>query len=478
MSGTGARQICQELRDQILGGTLSPGDSLPSSRALAAELGVSRTTVTTAYDQLLAEGYIEVRQGARPRVIASAMLPDAPRKPLANAPSALSAFGRRMAAIPSWPEYRREGLAVDFRHGDVAAADFPTALWRKAVSNAAMQRPERLSYQDPRGTVRLRRALQGYLWRARMLHCDLDQIIVVNGSQQGLDLCARLLLDPTDSFAIENPCYPMARNVFAATGAREVPLSVDRDGLMTETLEGVSARLVYLTPSHQFPLGGVMPMLRRSRVLDWAATQGAYVIEDDYDGEYRYDLDPVPPLHKLDDNGRVIYLGTVSKTLSPTLRLGYMVVPRDLSDAFAAAKRLTDRHAPALEQDALASLIESGVYEAHIRRIRRHHNDRRSALIAALQWHFGPKLRIEGEAAGLHLVAWFPHIPHEREAALIRVAHARGLGLHSIAPHYSAIGQPRPAMPGLVMGYSALSLRQIETGIGMLASVLEAGPWD
>ena len=331
-------------------------------------MGVSRSTVTLAYDQLIAEGYLDVRQGTRARVAMTLASHGAPPEfPPAVEPSDhLSAFARRLAGLAVPVAAGDPGPAfVDFRYGDLAGDDFPVLAWRKAIGAALLRRRVRLRYGDPSGLPELRTALQAYLWRVRGLRCDPQQIIVVNGSQQGLDLCARLLLDPGNRVVMENPGYPLARQAFAATGAAIVPVTVDQDGLRTAELP--DARLAFVTPSHQFPLGGVLSAGRRRELLAWARCCGAAIIEDDYDGEYRFDISPIPLLHSLDEAGRVIYLGTVSKTLSPTLRLGYLVIPASLADLFARAKRLTDRHTPGLEQEALAELIGSDAYERHVR---------------------------------------------------------------------------------------------------------------
>ncbi|TIX54022.1 MAG: PLP-dependent aminotransferase family protein, partial [Mesorhizobium sp.] len=242
------------------------------------------------------------------------------------------------------------GKVADFRYGDLSGADFPVLAWRRASNKAILRRGARLRYGDPQGSSALRVALQGYLWRARGINCVPDQIVIVNGSQQGLDLCARLLLDPGNPFVIENPGYPLARHAFAAAGGVAVPVAVDADGLRTDALP--PARLACVTPSHQFPLGSVLSATRRRSLLAWATATGAYIVEDDYDGEYRHDIVPISPLQTLGAES-VIYVGTFSKTLSPTLRLGYLVIPTGLCRAFSEAKRLTDRHAPMLEQDVL-----------------------------------------------------------------------------------------------------------------------------
>lgn len=470
-----ARKIYEALKDQILSGVFGPDGRMPSSRALAHELGVSRTTVTVAYEQLLAEGFIEVRQGARPRAV-STVVGEGRRETVSQRPGPfrLSAYGERIRALSRAPEAAGNGLLADFRYGDLTAADFPAAIWKRAVNMAMARRHERLAYDDPCGSRRLRMALQGYLWRARTVRCALEQIVIVNGSQQGLDLCARLLLNAQDRFAIENPCYAMARRVFMSTGASPVAIPVDGDGLCTERLADIEARLAYVTPSHQFPLGGVLPVSRRHQLLAWARQHDAYVVEDDYDSEYRYDINPVPPLHGLDDGGSVIYLGTVSKTLSPALRIGYLVVPPELQEVFSAAKQLTDRHSSVTEQEALASLIESGAYEAHVRRVRRLNGERRETLLNALRHCFGNRIAIEGADAGLHIVVWFKDLPRRLETALIEKARRAGVGVHSVWPLYDPAGEHIAAdRIGLVMGYSALDTRRIEKGVHLLAEIVE-----
>ncbi|QRM33301.1 PLP-dependent aminotransferase family protein (plasmid) [Microvirga sp. VF16] len=469
---TVTRQICEAIKDQIRRGVHGPGARLPSTRALAAEWGVSRTTVTAAYGQLIAEGYLETRQGARATVVQGLGL-DVPKLREVPAPVTvrLSSYGQRVLdlPIPSPPLPGR--LIADFRYGDVAAADFPTLAWRKAISAAILRRPARLGYGDPAGSLELRAALQGYLWRARGLRCDPDQIVIVNGSQQGLDLCARLLLDPGDRVLVENPCYGLARQTFSAVGAVPIPVDVDGEGMRTDGLG--DARLAYVTPSHQFPLGGVMSAARRRELLSWARRSGAYVIEDDYDSEYRYDIAPIPALQALDGAETVLYLGTVSKTLSPTLRLGYLVVPPGLRDAFVSAKRLSDRHSPALEQDALADLIVSGAYERHVRSARRRNRERRAVLLASLSKTFGDDVAVVGADAGLHVVAWLNRVPKEREDELLARA-AAGLGLYPVSPLYDpAVPASHPGIVGLVMGYASLGEREIEQGVERLASVLD-----
>ncbi|CAN7491169.1 PLP-dependent aminotransferase family protein [Phenylobacterium sp. LjRoot225] len=469
----GARRIYEALKGQIEAGVYAPGSAMPSTRMLAAELGVARSTVTAAYDQLLSEGFVEGRQGAR-TVVAPLRPIEAVAEIIPNAPRTrqLSAYGERIKGLAhSAP--RPAGRTADFRYGDLAVDDFPVMAWRRAVVAAAMQRPEHLSYGDPCGSPRLRAALQTYLWRARGIRCDPSQIVIVSGSQQGLDLCARLLLDPGNRFVIENPCYAMARQVFSAGGALPISIPVDRDGLKTELLPNLEAKLAYVTPSHQFPLGGVMPIARRRQLVNWALTAGAYVIEDDYDSEYRYDIKPVSPLYALEGAANVIYLGTVSKTLSPALRLGYLVVPPELQAAFATAKRLADRHTPLLEQEALATLLDSGVYDRHVRKVRRRNAERRMLLLEALHQTFGPAVMVEGEQAGLHVVVWFRQLRRSDEARLVDSARSFGVGVHPVSPLFDPqISTAQPDRIGLVMGYASLDAQSIRDGVRLLGQAV------
>ncbi|WP_414645164.1 PLP-dependent aminotransferase family protein [Bradyrhizobium sp.] len=469
----GAREIYEALRDQIMALVYGTDGLLPSSRALASEMGVARSTVTVAYEQLAAEGFIETRHGARPRV-ARAVVGRGRTRTSSRPPARkvrLSAFGERLRQDPPrWTEPPRR-LVANFRYGELASSDFPVLAWKRAVTTAMAHRPERLAYDDPCGSLRLRTALQAYLWRSRSIRCEVDQIVVVNGSQQGLDICARLLLDDGDRFVMEDPGYQMARHTFAATGAETVPVPVDADGLQTAQLDGIEARLAYVTPSHQYPLGGVMPIGRRHQLLAWARKNDAHVIEDDYDSEYRYDTKPIPPLHALEGSDNVIYLGTVSKTLSPTLRIGYLVMPTGLRSLFAAAKQIMDRHTPLIEQQALAAMLESGTYESHVRRARRRNAERQQALLDALRRRFGDRIRIEGTAAGLHVVAWFDGLPQKREDALIQAARARGVGIYPVSALFAG-ARPARKTVGLVMGYSALEVAQIERGCKLLAQAV------
>ena len=475
---TGAgRRIYDLLRAQIGDGTLAPGAPAPSTRALAAELGVSRTTVTAAYEQLAAEGFLVTSAGRVARVTSLPLAPAptgvAAARRARSAPS-LSEFGRRVAEIgmPALPP--AEPVRFDFLYGAVASRDFPTLAWRRAYQAQLLHQQHSLYYVPPEGDASLRRVLQGYLRRARGLACELEQILVVHGSQQAIDLCARLLLDAGDAFVFEDPGYLMARRCFEATGAHLLANPVDGQGLDTTCLpEDDRARLAYVTPSHQFPLGGVLPISRRLELLRWAQRRDAWIIEDDYDGEFRYGQRPIDALQSIDTDGRVIYVGTFSKALSPQLRLGYLVLPHELVPVFRQAKRLADRHAPALEQRALASLIDSGAYERHVRRMRRENERRRTALLDAVARYLPGDAEVAGTAAGLHVVLWLPFLRPKDEPTLVAAARGKGVGVYPVSPLFAkpqSHGQPRPA--GLILGYASLTTEQIQQGMRILAKVM------
>lgn len=463
------RRVVAAIKREIAGGVHAPGSRLPSTRAFAAEWGLSRTTVTAAFEQLAAEGYLETRPGARARVAAGLAQPEPRSGGLTTArPTELSAYGRRLASASPIP-WTPQPFALDFRYGELAGGDFPTLAWRRALTKAVTRRPARLRYGDPRGLPELRAALQGYLWRSRGLHCEADDIVVVNGSQQGLDLCARLLIDPGDRVVIEDPAYHLARQAFLVAGAELAPQLVDRGGMQTGALP--AARLAFVTPSHQLPLGSILSAPRRQKLLAWAARHGASIVEDDYDAEYRHGVGPVPPLRSLDQVGSVIYLGTVSKTLSPTLRLGYLVLPPALREVFARAKRMADRHTPELEQAALTELIASGAYERHVRRVRRRNGERRVALLKALREHLADRVTISGTDAGLHVLTWINGLPQSREAELTERAAAASLGLYGVSGLYDRPDDPA-RRAGLVIGYAALDEAQIAAGVERLDTLL------
>lgn len=438
---------------------------------------MSRNTVLNAYEQLQAEGYIETRPGggtyagnvapARPARGAAAKV-----EPAAMAPR-LSTYGDRLGDLTVGALDRGRGARYNFHYGAVSAADFPADIWRRLLLREVRRRAGRpYLYESPQGLPELRAALSDYLGRARAVRARPEQIVIVNGSQQAIDLTLRVLVDPGDAVVVEDPCYAGARLAIAAYGARLVGAPVDRDGLDTAHLPppDVAARVAFVTPSHQFPTGAVLTAARRVGLLDWAAGCGAYVFEDDYDSEYRYDSRPVASLQALDDTGRVIYCGTVSKLLAPGLRLGYLVLPDALVEPFLRAKQLADRNTAALDQAVLAHLIRDGHFERHIRRSRRRNQARRDALVAALAATFGSSVTIGTAEAGLHVLVRFSGIPAGLAAS---VAEAAALQSVAISPSGGGAGDEPDAVTFL-MGFAGLEPAEIGPGVAILGDVVRA----
>jgi GntR family transcriptional regulator/MocR family aminotransferase len=479
------RQLYQALRQAILTGRLSPGTRLPSSRELAMELGVSRNTIVNAFEQLLAEGYVEGKIGAGTYVART--LPDelfhAPGgSPRSAAPSedgrSISKRGQRLLAVPTLPPARR-GEPRAFQPGVPALDAFPFDLWRQLLTKH-WRRPSRdvLSYNHPAGYPPLRAAIAAYLGAARAVQCVPEQVIIINGAQQGLDLAARLLLDPGDAAWIEEPGYPGARGAFLAAGASLVPVPVDKEGLDIVAGEATQpdARLVYVSPSHQYPLGVTMSLSRRLALLAWAQRAGAWIIEDDYDSEYRYAGRPLASLQGLDTAHRVIYLGTFSKVLFPALRLGYLVVPPDLVDAFTALRALVDRHSPILEQAVLADFMAEGHFARHIRRMRVLYAERQGYLLDAARHKLAGLLEIEMAEAGMHLPAWLPEAVDDVAAyqqAAIYGVDAPPLSAYCIEPEHASAPGRRPRRQGaLLLGYANCNQQAIDQGVERLARAL------
>ena len=468
------RRVGHALKSAIRMGRLGQGARLPSTRSLAADLGVSRNTVMLAYEHLAAEGYIVSRHRSTTAVAAGVPSPAPPAssRPARVGAPRLSRYGRRLTRDPAMPPSAsyaaRPGIRYDFRYGRPAVAEFPHEIWRRLLAARARRTAlDTFGYGPPAGYGPLREALAAYLGRARGVSCDAGQIVIVNGSQQAFDLAARVLLDPGDRVVMEEPHYSGARLVFEAAGARLTGIPVDAEGLDTTKLPA-AARLACVTPCHQFPTGVIMPVGRRQALLDWAARTGAWVIEDDYVSEFRYEGSPLEALQSLDRGGRVIYVGTFSKTLFPALRLAYVVLPRALVPAFLNAKWISDRFSAMLAQQALADFITSGQFERYLRRAGARNAKRRRALITALQQHFGGRIEIAGENTGVHLLVWLNGVRMSGLDAIIARAADAGVGLYSIGPYYART----PRRAGLLFGYASLTEAEIRAGIRRLAEVI------
>jgi GntR family transcriptional regulator/MocR family aminotransferase len=416
----GARLV-EALREAILSGRLPLGAKLPASRLLAAQLDLSRGTVVAAYEELISEGYCTARVGDGTFVAVTSR--PTPRREAA-ARIRLSRWGQRVIAdSPVSADDQRP--RIDFSPG-VSPESFPAAALARALRRAVDRIDGMPAVGDPAGSRRLRAALVAHLGRTRGLRADPSQVVVVSGSQQGIDLSARLLLDPDDRLCMEEPGYPRARRAFQAAGATVTPVPIDASGLVTAALPADGARLAYVTPSHQHPTGAVLAPERRLALLQWAEAHDAWILEDDYDSEFRYGGPPLPCLQGLDRSGRCIYAGSLSKLLHPALRVGYLVVPPALVPAVIAAKQTLDQSTSMLTQEALADLFESGEIERHLRRASRAYRARRAQLLAALAATPLPGARVWPLTGGLHV---FIELPGIAPTALRRAAERRGLGL-------------------------------------------------
>jgi GntR family transcriptional regulator/MocR family aminotransferase len=472
------RQIYEGYRQAILDGRVRPGQRLPSTRALAQDLAVSRIVVVTAFAQLVAEGYVASRVGAG--TVVSAELPE-PRPVRARAAQGATSG---LAAKPVRPGPRRvnksplppldepwNALRGPFRLSQPALDAFPLALWtRLAVRQVRRMPAQHMVYGDALGLPALREALAAHLRTFRSVACTADQILVVSGSQQALSLAFRALIAPGDAAWLEEPGYHGARDALLLAGARIVPVPVDDDGLDVDAgvRRAEGARAVYVTPSHQYPLGSAMSAARRVQLLDWARRAGAWIVEDDYDSEYRYDGHPLASLHGLDRDARVVYVGTFSKILFPGLRVGYLVVPPDLVPHFRRLRGATDIFPAPATQAVLAAFIAEGHFARHLRRMRTLYAERRRALVAAIEREVGDAgVRVVGGAAGMHLVALLPEGTDDHALALRAVR----AGL-SVAPLSDCYAEPRRAMPGVVLGFGSTRPREMTAAVKRLRDVM------
>lgn len=451
-------QLVRTLRGAILAGHLPQHSRLPASRMLAGDLGVSRSTVELAYGRLEAEGYLVRKVGAGSFVALAAVCP-APRPPQSAA--GLSRRGQEMAAGGACHDTPQVGTS--FASSQPDSRLFPHALWGRLMQQQWRQQGERwMNYGDPQGLPELRAAISSYLVQSRGVVCEPEQILILTSSQQGILLATQLLIDAGDTVWIEDPGYPGARTAMESAGARVYPVPVDGEGLNAQG-EHPTPRLIYTTPAHQYPLGVPMSLARRMALLREAERHGAWIMEDDYDGEYQYDQRPLPALQGLDNQGRVIYVGTFSKVLFGSLRLAYLVLPRPLMRAFCQARAAFDGHSNQLQQAVTADFIRAGHFAAHLRQSRLIYQSRRDLLLAELASHC-PQLTPIHSGAGLQCAVL---LPTGGETHWTNPANARGIGLRPLGQFY--LGEPN--LEGWLLGFGALdnqTLRQLCRQLGNL----------
>jgi len=465
------RWLCSALRAAILDGRLRPGARLPATRDLAARYRLSRGTIVAAFEQMKSEGYVTGRAGSGTYV--STVLPDSllevrgqrpAQGPVRSPRRRLSDLGTRVRPFPP----SAAGPARAFRANQPALDLFPTTLWAQ-VAGRRLRRAtvELLRGCDPLGYAPLRRAVADYLSHARGVVCAAEQVAIVSGIQEALDLVARLFLNPGDGVCIENPCYTGAALAFEALGAKLTGLPLDNDGVLVPRGPRQGVRLIYVTPAHQFPVGVSMSLARRLALLDWARRSGALIFEDDYDSEFRYAGPPVPAMQGLDRHGVVLFAGSISKVLFPSIRLGYLVLPTDLVERAAAVKSVANRFAPLLEQAVLSDFMSEGHFGRHVRRMRQAYAERLAVLLESARQSLAGLLKISEVEAGLQTTGWL------RERIKGTDAAAAAAGRRVEVNPLSRYSRTPLAREGLVLGFAAVDVREIRRGVRELAIALE-----
>lgn len=472
------RQIYEAIRAGILSGEFSSKMRLPSTREMAGNLGVSRITVTNAYEQLFAEGYLEGKTGVGTFVAsrlpddllqtAKAKNPAESKEIKKSAPLNLSAYGEKLNSQKT-QSLRTIHKFQPFQNGLTAVDEFPFEIWSRIAAKFHKNPPRNLlGYGDARGFAPLRQAIAAHLKSSRGVSCTAQQIVITSGAQQALDLTARIFLSESDSVLIENPCYMEAKNIFSATGAKMIFVDVDEEGFYPKKIPKAveNAKLVYVTPSHQYPLGVTMSLARRLALLDWAQTANAWIIEDDYNSEFRYAGRPLASLQGLDKTGRVIYIGTFSKTIFPALRIGCAVLPEELVEVYTAARSLADVHSPAIEQAILAEFIAEGHFARHLRRMRQLYEQRQKILVSECEKQLSGLLKVKKADAGMHLIGWLPEGVDDRSVS--QKALEQGLKLAAV----SSFSDKKLERGGLVLGYTAFDESQIKQGVKLMKEIL------
>lgn len=465
------RRLLHLLQQAILSGQLASGTKLPSSRQLGAELGLARNTVTHVYEQLQAEGYVASQTGSGTYVA------DTRPKPLSDAEARAKRALRDHQRLSKRGRHTIEMAGVGkqqwgaFMPGVPDVAEFPYKAWTRLQSRIWRQaRPEMMTYAQGGGYRPLRRALADYLRVARAANCQPDQVVVTTGIHQSVDLAIRLLCDVGDEVWVEDPCYWGVRNLLLSSGLKLVPIPVDEEGMNPSARHFARPpRLIICTPSHQYPLGCVMSLSRRRLLLEYARAHDCWIIEDDYDSEFRYGIHPLASLQGLDPHGQVIYVSSLSKVLSPGMRVGYMVVPPNLADFFAQGIAELYREGQTMLQAVLAEFIDEGYLGTHIRRMRGLYAERRELLMEAVRSRHGDRLPVLGSAAGLHLVLELPHL--KDDLAVSRQAQSQGVLTRALSGYYASA---RSARTGLILGYACVPHAHIEPAFEQLSQVIDS----
>ncbi|MFG3284165.1 PLP-dependent aminotransferase family protein [Streptomyces sp. NPDC048111] len=478
------QQLCDQITALVRAGRLRPGDSVPASRELAQQLDVSRTVVTRAYELLRANSVIVAKRGSGTRIAPRAAergiaQPPAQRAELAPQPprptDGSSALWQPWEPAPS----HRPSGALDFRHGTPALAEFPVARWRQSLHDAYGRADvAALGYGPAEGSSTLRTEIATLLRRSRALDASPDHIMVTSGATQALDILVRMLVGPGDVVVIEDPSHTVLRQVFGCSRAHVVPVPVDEQGLRVGDIDAAvrahghdpqGVKLVYVTPSHQFPTGVILSGERRRALVRWAYGRGATVLEDDYHNEFTFTGERLPALAAERHRDTVVYVGSFSKTLFPALRIGYAVLPPQLVQPFLGIKWITDRLTPTVAQEALADFVATGAYARHISRMTRLYRQRRGRLLEALYEHFGAEVRISGEAAGLHVLVTLTGARDTAEERIAEVAAGRGVRIYPASGYF--VEDP-PDGPTFLMGYAALPAPRITRGVALLADAV------
>lgn len=468
-NGPAYLQVVRALKEAVVTGRLLEGSRLPSTRDLARDLRISRTTAVAAYEHLRAEGFIVGKVGSGSYVCRSWRLGGRPKAVTCAPPQ--SAFARRLRENPGItdpPGRRPPGMRFAFQYGMSSVSNLLTSQWGRHLAKVAPY--VRPNYPSPGGLPGLREAIARHVGRTRGVVCDAEDVLIVSGTTQALFLLGRVLLDEGDLVAIEDPHWSGARNIFQLTGADLQGVPVDCNGMRTDRLPARQARVVYVTPSHQFPTGSVLSHERRLELLEYARAAQGWVIEDDYDGEFRHGRRAVESLQSMDRDGRVIYIGSFSKTLFPALRLGYVIAPPALRGDLLAAKYACDCGSPVLEQAVLEEFIRSGAFDRHLKYVTLKLAERRQALRNALIARLGDSVDVVESYSGMYFMAWLRRLDHGSGSALVQAAADRHLAIYPATQCYFS----PPARLGLIMGFGTISMRDIPVAVELLADAIRS----